>query len=64
MSRSGSWSPPTGISSRTHGERLRDSAVRAGVDDTEMARIVIDQALQVDADDDEGPRGLSSQPST
>ena len=46
-----------GISVQDARERLRDSAVRAGVDDTEMARIVIDQALQVDADDDDGSIG-------
>ena len=42
-----------GISVEEARERLRDSALRAGVDEAAMARIVIDQALQVDADDDD-----------
>ena len=42
-----------GISVEEARERLRESAARAGVDQTAMARIVIDQALEVGADDDE-----------
>ncbi len=48
----GTW----GISVEAATERLRDAAVRAGIDETAMARIIIDQALQ-DVTDEEDRGG-------